>query len=119
MRNLLDSSGQEIQPGDRVSFRGVEFTVKGAGPQKGRFDTFVVEFEEPVEHTTEVPDEVSIDFISREGQGRSGEPTPETAVRDLLQAAQDAEREKIAEWLDRKYETQLAEQLRAGAHLEG
>jgi hypothetical protein len=38
---------------------------------------------------------------------------------DRLQAAQDAEREKISKWLDRKYETQLAEQLRAGAHLEG
>ncbi len=63
IQQAQDSRGQTVRAGDLVVFRGQEFTVKGFGPKEGRFDTHVVYFEEPVEHTTEVPDEISIDLV--------------------------------------------------------
>lgn len=63
IQQAQDSRGQTVRIGDRVRFRGQEFTVKGFGPKEGRFDTHVVYFEEPVEHTPETPDEISIDLL--------------------------------------------------------
>ena len=61
-----DSKGTPIFAGDRVRWRGREYTIKAFGPPTGRFGTCVIEFEEP-RHSTEDPDEISVDLIGRAG----------------------------------------------------
>ena len=58
-----DSAGIYINVGDRVKFRGKPFTIEEFGPRTGTFDTHTIIFTEPVTHTTEVPDEISVDKI--------------------------------------------------------
>ncbi len=57
-----DSTGKPIRIGDRVRFRGKEYTIKGFSYGRGRFNIATVEFEEP-QHTSEVADEISVDFV--------------------------------------------------------
>lgn len=58
-----DSAGRFIDVGDTVRFRGKEFTIESFGPKTGRCDTHTITFTEPVTHTTEIPDEISIDKV--------------------------------------------------------
>lgn len=60
-----DSTGNPIQIGDKVLFRGRIFTIKTFVPGEGRMDTARIMFEEP-QHTTEPADEISVDFVVRE-----------------------------------------------------
>jgi len=60
---MQDSTGKHIQEGSKVRFRGKEYTIKEFRYGEGRFDSAAIEFEENV-HTTEVPDEISVDLIS-------------------------------------------------------
>ncbi len=60
--NVRDSRGTPVRVGDVVRFRGKEYTIAAFGPKEGRFGTHLIEFtEEP--HTTEKPDEISIDLV--------------------------------------------------------
>lgn len=59
---MQDSTGKPIYIGDRVRFRGKNYTIKKFLPRSGRHATSQIEFEEP-QHTTEVADEISVDKI--------------------------------------------------------
>jgi hypothetical protein len=63
MRSALDSANRPIKLGDKVRFRGHIYTIKEFRPGEGRLGTAALVFEEPV-HTSEVPDEVSVDLAS-------------------------------------------------------
>lgn len=58
----LDSTGKPINIGDRVVFRGEEYTIKNFLLGAGVRGTSQIEFEEK-QHTTEVADEISVDRI--------------------------------------------------------
>ncbi len=58
-----DSSGRPIKEGDRVRFRGKEYTIKKFRPGLGRFRSAQIEFEEPCDRD-EVPDEIGVDLVS-------------------------------------------------------
>jgi hypothetical protein len=57
-----DSTGQPIQVGDRVRFRGKVYTIKAFEPASGRLRTATIHFNEE-QHTAEVADEVSVDKV--------------------------------------------------------
>ena len=57
-----DSTGNEIFAGDKVRFRGKEYTIKCFGTMDGRCDTYIIYFNEK-QHTTEIADEMSVDLI--------------------------------------------------------
>lgn len=59
---IMDSTGKPIYIGDRVKFRGEEFTIKSFGKRSYR-GMITIEFEEPITHTEEIPDEFSVDLI--------------------------------------------------------
>lgn len=58
-----DSTGKPITPGDRIRFRGQEFTLKAFGPIEAVYGVATLEFEEPVTHTEEVPHECNVDRV--------------------------------------------------------
>lgn len=63
---FMDSAGRPIEVGDRVRFRGQEYTIKRFLPGEGRGGNIAtIEFEEE-QHVSEVADEWSVDLI----QGR-------------------------------------------------
>ena len=55
-----DSAGKFIRPGDRVRFRGHEYTIRGFGEETGH--GIEVFFNEEL-HTPERPTEWSIDLV--------------------------------------------------------
>ena len=60
-----DSTGKRIMVGDRVRFRGKEYTIKnfiaaGAGPRS----PYQIEFVEDEVHTDETPTEFSVDLVA-------------------------------------------------------
>jgi len=57
-----DSSGKSVIIGDKVRFRGKEYTIKRFIETTGRCGTSQIEFEEE-QHTTEIADEISIDLV--------------------------------------------------------
>lgn len=58
-----DSTGKPVFPGDRVRWRGEEYTIKSFLDNKaGACGTSQIEFEEE-KHLSEIPDEISIDKI--------------------------------------------------------
>ena len=62
MKTPLDSTGKPIEVGDKVRFRGQEYTIKCFLPGQGTFGTCGIEFEEP-QHFPEQACEISVDFI--------------------------------------------------------
>jgi len=58
-----DSTGRVIKPGDRILFRGQEFTLKAFGPDDPCYDVATLIFEEEVTHTPEVPHECNVDKV--------------------------------------------------------
>ena len=58
-----DSTGNRIFTGDKVRFRGKEYTIKSFGAMEGTCDTYVIYFNEK-QHTEEIADEISVDLIS-------------------------------------------------------
>lgn len=61
----MDSTGNEVFVGDVVRYRGREYTIAGFGTRTGRYDTWRIEFTEPVHTPNERPDEISIDFVRK------------------------------------------------------
>ena len=61
---LTDSTGKPVSIGDRVRFRGKEYTIKDFTSYGGRHGTATIEFVEE-QHTEETADEISIDLVSR------------------------------------------------------
>ena len=59
---MRDSTGKVINKGDKVLFRGQEYTIKEFHHGKGRLGTAAIEFEENI-HTDEIPDEIGVDLI--------------------------------------------------------
>ena len=59
-----DSTGKPIRPGDRVLFRGREYTITRLRPREGRYGTCGIDFD-MVPHTDEPADEVNVDLVSR------------------------------------------------------
>ena len=59
-----DSTGRPITVGNRVRFRGQEYTIKAFRYGLGTIGTATIEFEESDVHTTEVPDEISVDLLA-------------------------------------------------------
>lgn len=57
-----DSTGKPIVIGDRLRFRGQEYTLKAFGPDDLYLNVATLIFEEPV-HTKEMPTEISVDKI--------------------------------------------------------
>ena len=58
-----DSTGKRICVGDRVRWRGQEYTIKSFLPGMGRHDEFAgIEFEEK-RHLAEQPDEWAVDKL--------------------------------------------------------
>ena len=57
-----DSTGKVVTVGNRVRFRGEEYTIKCFLETTGACGTSQIEFEEP-QHVEEVADEISIDLI--------------------------------------------------------
>ena len=58
-----DSTGKQITPGDRIKFRGQEFTLKDFGPNEEHYGVATLIFEEEVTHTPEVPHECNVDKL--------------------------------------------------------
>lgn len=58
-----DSTGKIVTVGNRVRFRGEEYTIKRFLDSTGTCGTSQIEFEEE-QHTTEVADEISIDLLT-------------------------------------------------------
>jgi hypothetical protein len=63
-RTFEDSAGRTIRVGDAVQWRGQRYTIKAFSERIGRFGTRVIEFEEPLHVTDEVPDEFAVDLAS-------------------------------------------------------
>lgn len=57
-----DSSGNAVQEGDSVIFRGQKYTIKRFLDTTGACGTSQIEFNED-QHTNEIADEISIDKI--------------------------------------------------------
>jgi hypothetical protein len=58
-----DSTGAPIKVGDRVRWRGQQYTIKSFGPRTGRLGTHEIEFNEPRHIPDEVPDEIAVDLV--------------------------------------------------------
>ena len=58
-----DSTGKPINIGDKVRFRGKEYTIKDFLSCRGAVGTSQIEFEEE-QHTEEIADEISVDWVS-------------------------------------------------------
>lgn len=58
-----DSTGTPIRIGDKVRFRGKEYTIDRFIPGLGRFGSQAIVFAESEVHTDETPDEISVDLI--------------------------------------------------------
>lgn len=56
-----DSTGQPIDVGDPVFFRGKIYTIRGFRPGEGRHGIAAIDFEE-TQHTEEIADEWSVDL---------------------------------------------------------
>lgn len=57
-----DSTGRQIAIGDKIRFRGSEYTLKDFGPIEDHYGVATLIFEEEV-HTTEVPHECNVDKV--------------------------------------------------------
>ena len=57
-----DSTGKHIEIGDKVRFRGKEYTIKEFFPGRGAYGTSQIGFKEE-QHTQEIADEISVDQI--------------------------------------------------------
>ena len=57
-----DGAGRTIRVGDRVRFRGKEYTIKKFLLSTGTCDTPQIQFEED-QHTSEIADEISVSLI--------------------------------------------------------
>ena len=57
-----DSTGKQIAIGDRIRFRGQEYTLKDFGPNASDIDVATLIFKEEL-HTDEVPHECNVDKI--------------------------------------------------------
>lgn len=55
-----DSTGKLIEIGDKIRFRGQEYTLKDFGPVEEHYGVATLVFEEPL-HTCEVPHECNVD----------------------------------------------------------
>ena len=63
MIERFDSTGKPVMIGDRVRFRGQDYTIaEFINPGEGSCGTSQIRFEEDV-HTEEIADEISIDLI--------------------------------------------------------
>ncbi len=58
-----DSAGKQINAGDKIRFRGKEFTLKGFGPNEEHYGVATLIFEEDVTHTEVIPHECNVDKI--------------------------------------------------------
>jgi hypothetical protein len=58
-----DSTGNNLNIGDRVRFRGQVYTIKEFLFDKGIHGTAAIKFVEP-QHTEEQADEVSVDLLA-------------------------------------------------------
>ena len=57
-----DSTGRQIVVGDKIKFRGTEYTLKDFGPNEEHYGVATLIFEEEV-HTPEVPHECNVDKV--------------------------------------------------------
>ena len=57
-----DGMGKPITEGDKVKFRGKQYTIKKFLDSKGACETNQIEFFED-QHTEEIADEISVDKI--------------------------------------------------------
>ena len=57
-----DSTGKQISIGDKIKFRGKEYTLKGFGPMESHYNVATLLFEEEL-HTPEVPHECNVDKV--------------------------------------------------------
>lgn len=57
-----DSTGKQIAIGDKIRFRGREYTLKNFGPDEKFYGVATLIFEEPL-HTKEMPHECNVDKI--------------------------------------------------------
>lgn len=57
-----DSTGRQIEIGDKIRFRGQNYTLKDFGPNEEHYGVATLIFEEEV-HTTEVPHECNVDKV--------------------------------------------------------
>ena len=57
-----DSGGRQISIGDKIRFRGKNYTLKDFGPNEEHYGVATLIFEEEV-HTTEVPHECNVDKV--------------------------------------------------------
>jgi len=58
----FDSTGKPVKEGDRVRYRGEEYTIKRFLESTGACNTPQIEFEEE-QHVKEIADEISIDLL--------------------------------------------------------
>jgi hypothetical protein len=57
-----DSTGRQIEIGDKINFRSSIYTLKGFGPNEEHYGVATLIFEEEV-HTIEVPHECNVDKV--------------------------------------------------------
>lgn len=58
-----DSTGRQIKPGDKIKFRGHDYTLKGFGPNEEEYGVATLIFEEELQ-TIEVPHECNVDKVT-------------------------------------------------------
>ena len=99
-RAPMDSTGRPIYVGDRVSWRGEIYTIRGFGEAVGRCGTRAIEFEEPLHVEEEIPDEIGVDLVDPPTRARRcrwcgdgcpswGEDTCPLRPRQLPRGAED------------------------------
>lgn len=75
-----DSTNTPIEVGDRVKFRGKEFTIKEFNDGKGLYGTAQIVFEEEVTHTKGIPDEISVDLVPHTHPLGQGDQRPQKGM---------------------------------------
>ncbi len=63
MTQHYDSAGRAIYIGNKIKFRGEIFTLADFGPNEDHYNVATLIFEEPIEHTPEVPHESNVDLV--------------------------------------------------------
>lgn len=107
----MDSAGTPIRRGDRVRFRGREYTIKGFVEGEGSYGTAKIVFEEKEVHTFEVPCETNVDLIEKKfntsgtqtGRFRSDVPNTSNPPKDRDPLGRGDERPQKGMWAPGTY----------------
>lgn len=76
----MDSAGKPIAKGNRVKFRGKEYTIEEFVEGEGTHGTARIVFEEEEVHTTEPPNETNVDLVQHQDPLGKGDDRPQKGM---------------------------------------